>query len=580
MINPVIEDRIYSSYSNIGAIICHTPKTVVYSYKGEDGNDVSVDHRCELINSVQELLDYYGDPFIDPVKYCDLIIAYHLVSNGHYMYISSIDDDMLNTYEENFRTPYNGHTEFSFVNSGYDTVGYRLKSDIKFCQPIIRAKFAINRLDLYVDLYILNRSLIQGDDALRTFSKANLYKTNHYVFDTSKKDTTDQLLIDTLLKDGLELQVVNSDPSKETSLIDEFKACKNLVIYFESYDEHKEKTHEAYDLTKIERNTKSEHYWYRINSDKYIYDFDDEDKASLKYIEAIERLSEKKPEPHNLLLSKIYKSFTIKNDSGLVVRSVLDDMSYDSVVYIQSSLLELFPSDCYTYCYLNTPDISSSSIVDFLNGINSSPESDAENDHHIALLPENYNCDLYYGAISDFVVGSTILQVPNRVHFPLASIAFYNIVRSSSVYSANPVDDLNISNNNIKFIVSESIAESLRDLRCNTLVSFDSDKPTIYGNRTLSLLPNLRFSHIARNFVRMRRSIHEFLETKKFMLNTYYNINNCLNYIKSQILEQYIESGILSNYNIDYTTEHQTVTINVRLVFARALESINLEFTI
>lgn len=568
MINPVIEDKLYSSYSNIGAMVCNTPKTILYDYIDEYGNKIEVDHRCELINSVDELIEYYGDPFIDPVAYHDLVLAYHLVSNGHFVYISAVDDVMLDTHDDGFRTPYNGYTEFSFVNGGYDTVGYKLKSDIKFCQPIIRSTYAINRLDLYVDLYIIDRSLIQGDDALRTFSRANLYRTIHYVFNVSNESTTDQSIIDALSRDGLELQIINADPSKDTSFIDELKACETLVIYFESYDEYKELTHETYDTTKIERNTKSEHYWYRINSDKYVYDFDDEDKVSSKYIDAIYRLSESKPEPHHLLLSRIYKSVTIRNSDGLIVRSILDDVSYDSHVYIQSSLLSLFPSECYTYCYLNTPDVSSSSIIDLLDG-----------DKH-ALLPENYNSDLYYGAISDYVVGSTAAKVPNRVHFPLASMSFYNMVHNDNTYVSNPLDGLNISNNNIKFVVSSSTANTLAKNRCNSLVSFDSSKPTIYGNRSLSLLPNLRYSHISRNFVRLRRSIHEYLETKKFMLNTYFNIQNCLSYIRTQIIDSYIEAGILSNYNIGYTTERQTVTIDIRLVFARALESINLEFTI
>lgn len=568
MINPLIEDRIYSSYSNIGAIICNTPKTVLYSYISKDGVKIEVDHRCELINSTVELIDYFGDPFIDPVKYHDLVLAYHLVSSGNYVYISSIDGDMLSTNEDGFRTTYNGCTEFSFTSGGYDTVGYRLKSDIKFCQPIIRSKYAINRLDLYVDLYILNRSLIQGHDALRTFSKSNLYKTAHYVFDTSKPTTTDELIINTLLMDGLELQIINADPSKNTSFIEELKVCKNLVIYFNSYDEYKEAAHIEYDNSKIERNTKSEHYWYRLNSDKYVYDFDDNDKVISRYIDAISRLSEKKPEPHHLLLSRLYKSITIKNSDGLTVRSMLDDLDYDSCIYIQSSLLEIFPSECYTYCYLNTPDMSAASVEDYLYS-----------DKH-ASLPENYNCDLSYGSISDYVVSSTSMRVPNRVHFPLASIVFYSMVNNNNVYVANPLDGMNLSNSNIKFIVNENSASSLADLRCNTLVSFDANRPTIYGNRSLSLLPNLRYSNISRNFVRIRRLIHEFLETKKFMLNTYFNIQNCLNYIRTQIIDQYIEAGILSNYNIDYITEHQTVIISIRLVFIRALDSINLEFTI
>ena len=566
MINPSIEDRINSSYANIGAIVCMTPKIDLYSYVDEDGNEVLVDHRCSLVNSVEALVNYYGDPFVDPTKYSDLILAYHLVQHGNYVYISAIDGDMLE-HNDDFRTAYNGYTEFSFVNnSGFDTIGYKLKSSIKFCQPIIRFKYAINRLDLYVDLYMLNRSMIQSASALRTLSKASLYKTLHYVFDTSK--ATDELIVSTLLDDGLELQLINTDPTKSTSFIDELKSQKQLVIYYNSYDTYKESHNLPYDQDRVERNTNSEHYWYNIHSDMYVYDFDEEEKVIQKYIDAIEVLSDKKPEPHHLLLSRLYKSVTVRNSDGLIVRSVLDDLSYDSYIYVQSSLLSLFPNECYTYCYINTPDMSSSSVVDFLGG------------KLYESLPENYNCDLYYGAISDYVVDSSIAHNPYRIHFALAAFAFYNIVHNSKVYAANPLDGMNISNNNIKFVVNEQTASALQDLRCNSLVSFDSNKPTIYGNRTLSLLPNLRYSHIGRNFVRLRRLIHEYLGTRKFVLNTHYNIQNCLSFIRTHILDPYVESGILSIYNIDYTTEYQTVTINVRLVFTRALESINLDFTI
>ena len=32
MINPIIRDRLATDYSNIGAIVCRTPKTLHYSY--------------------------------------------------------------------------------------------------------------------------------------------------------------------------------------------------------------------------------------------------------------------------------------------------------------------------------------------------------------------------------------------------------------------------------------------------------------------------------------------------------------------------------------------------------------------
>jgi hypothetical protein len=195
-------------------------------------------------------------------------------------------------------------------------------------------------------------------------------------------------------------------------------------------------------------------------------------------------------------------------------------------------------------------------------------------------LPERYNCDLYFGVAIDYIENNLIVSSLSKVNYTAALLSFYNMIDDPQAYISNSVSDLNISNASIKSSITESLANQLANLRCNSLVLFDTGSPSIYGDRTLSLLPNLRYSHIARNFIRLRKIIRDYLETKKFCLNTPFSIDTYVNYISHTILDSYESSGILSNYNVTYSTAGTSVYINVTLTFNPSLSIMNLTFTI
>ena len=64
------------------------------------------------------------------------------------------------------------------------------------------------------------------------------------------------------------------------------------------------------------------------------------------------------------------------------------------------------------------------------------------------------------------------------------------------------------------------------------------------------------------------------------MINTLYNVRTCVNYIKTDILDEFKKEGIISEYSIDFTTQHKTVFINIILLFSAVAESISLDFVI
>lgn len=154
------------------------------------------------------------------------------------------------------------------------------------------------------------------------------------------------------------------------------------------------------------------------------------------------------------------------------------------------------------------------------------------------------------------------------------------MIINQTLYSANSIENFNISNDFVKSIISESSADKLANIRCNSIVTFETGLPTTYGNRSLSTLPNLRYSNISRSFVYIRRLIREYLETRKFTINTVYNAQNCVNYIQHYLLQQYVDLGILSAYSTSHSIKDKTVFIKINLVFVRAIESISLNFTI
>ena len=528
------------------------------------------------------------------------------------MFVSSIDE--MKHFNDGFDIPYNGYTEFYFLDSNrLPTVGYKIKSGLKFCQPIIQSKRELNILTLYVSLFLLDRSVPKrytdkerGITDVNSFDPLKLYTTYTLEFDVSKvldddgnevTKTKDKDIIDALLDYGIELKLLNT--YNDTDLIDKFSefakfdVVSNQDAIYEKYKGHIDEEHPDGMYYKYFKDVVN--YKYDLHTDQYAFDFSDDDKIASSYADAATRLRHSSPEPLLVSLGRLYKSFTVTSDQEygstedpFIVRSVmcdLDPYNYSVVHYHllnifdpagtkinMTTLSEEYSNASNTYLFISAPDIPVASLNKWL--------SVSDEFSNVVDRKDQYNCDMFYGYIAEYAVSSLYFSHPSKTLISAATLAMYNALLNSSIYMTNEVSSLNISNASVKSYISESTARKLANNRCNTAVMFDTGSPSIYGNRSLSTLPNLRYSHIARNYILIRRLISEYLETKKFILNTVYNIDACTNYIVSNILEQFKINGVLNKYEIDRTTSHKTVYYTITLYFMQMAGSLKLDFTI
>lgn len=588
--------RLFDTNSYIGAIVCHTPKTI---FSKTDRADHS--NWCRLVNNKNDLVKYFGDPFINPKEYSDLILAYDLVGKNIPIFISSIYD--MKTNDDDFFIPYNGYTEFMFLDRNrHDTVGYKLKSDIKFCQPIIQFLFdGVNTLELWVHRYILDRSRELSFLDSISLNSSRWYDSVYYKVILSYDDdnllTTDKDIIDLLYQDGFELKITNGT-SDHQALLKKLMSYKTINISLESFVNDYElaisNNNKNPDASFIDpytpglsnRKIEQDDYWYRINSDDYDYnlqmitDGDDlrlNDEAISYHEIAINNLSNMFPKPHIASLGNLYKSDTKTNtdhSTGInvsyVSNSVISSLPYNDCIHIYSMLLNVFDSDCDTYLFINAPDVTASTIrMKLLN-----------EDLDLFDLHNQYNCDMYFGYVSDYVISALRNKHQVKAYYSAATLTLYSLLIRKKQYLTNSLHGLNVSNTSVKNSITERLARDLTDLRCNSIVLFDSGSPSIYGNRSLATTANLRFSHISRTFIYIRRLVREYLETQKFIINTLYNVTSAINYIRHEILDQFTLDSSLSRYNINYYTEYKTVYITIDLLFYGFSDSITLDFSI
>lgn len=556
MFNLNLSNRQINNNANIGAIICRTPK----SLNDVTENNVTIDNHCALITSTSDLINIFGDPFIDPSSYSDLIVAYNLIKSNIPVYISSIYE--MKDNDDDFDISYNGYTEFTFKDKyNHPTITYKLKSNIKFCQPIIQSSFSINTLDIYVSLYYLDRSLsIYNKKDLYCLKQSQLYKTLHFTYNIN--NATDQDIIDDFSLNGLELKLFNTPSQSETSFIDTLKQYNTFkVILTTDCDDSGNMIHQ------------SDKYYYDIHTENYDYDFSDLDNIIYVYQTAIDRLVLKLPAPHLLCLGKLYKSSSMSHPTdNYVMYTQLKDLDAESYIVIQNYLLDKFDNECDTYLYINTPDVSASTITRLLSN---------NNDYESAYsLLDTYNCDLFFGYAYDNINNSLYYSVPKKVNYSTALLVWYNLLAKQQMYITNGVSNLNISNNHIKLLITKYTADILNTLRCNPIVTFDTGFPSIYGDKSLSTSANLKYSHISRSFVYIRRLIREYLQLQKFKINNAFNAQTCSNYISSSILDTFVNNGILSNYTVDYSIDNKILYINITLLFSSVIEELTLSFTI
>lgn len=535
---------------DLGAIVCRTPKTLNDTIMDE----IPVDNRCVIVSSAKELVYYFGNPFINPSEYADLIIAYNLASNGIPVCVSSVYD--MRDNDDGFDIHYNGYTRFVFKDSNEeDIVGYELKSNIKFCQPIIQSSYIKSVLTVYISLYLLDRDSTKTVDELNSLSESNLYSVVKVSFTNSETSpVTDELLISSLSNYGLELRVINSGGSA-TALVDKLMEYDHLNISL---------TNDTHPGSKKE-------YDYNLNSNLYVYGLSTDQEVQSEYSEAINRVANLLKEPNWLCLSKLYRSVTtIKN--GNIVRSTMVDLDGDNYAVIQNILLSTFSEECNTYLFINSPDIAVSSTIDLI--------SNSGDDKYSFSLLENYNCDLFFGYVSDFTFSSLINSTPHKVFYSASSLVFFNTIINNTTYLANGIANLGISNNSIKSVITKKYADMLQSARCNSLVTFDTGYPSTYGNRSLSLLSNLRYSNVSRNFIKLRKTLRDYLDSRKFSLNSSHLSDSIANYIKYKILNDYLDSGILSNYSIKCSSSYNEINVNISLLFNNTAQEIELNFII
>jgi hypothetical protein len=552
----------YNNYLTC-AFICRTPRTTYNS--------------CALVRTLDDLIKNFGNPFIDPPEYSDLILAYDLVRRNIPVYISSVYD-MLNN-DDNFNISYNGYTEFMIVDEDrMPVVGYNLKSDIKFIQPIIQATYNYynnqgDTLDLDVIAYLLDRSRLKSVDELRSLDSNSLQTIYHYHFSINE-DFTDNDIALALANDGFELQFTNHNDSK--AFVNAIKQISKIQIQYDSYVteyEHRKQSNPELDdpylpgkqLNRIEQ----DNYWYNIHSNNYCYNLEDNSDIQLAYYNAIHVLREQSPEPDYVCLSKIYRSSTDRDSDNNILRSSMVDLDASGYAIVQNILMNEFEEESNSYLFINTPDLSYSAVYSFLSDNSST-----------TLLADHYNCDLIFGFAIDYINNNLQYSRPLRTTIAAASLVMYNLIVHSVQYLTNPVVDLNISNLHVRSSIPESSALKLEQERCNSMVLFDIGSPSLYGNRSLSNLPNLRRSHISRNFVFIRRLIRDYLETQKFTISNLFNLTAITNYITGSILDTFVSDGILNNYTLDYNSFDRTVNINITLTFAGYIKSLELNFRI
>lgn len=564
-----VSNKSFIDEGNVGAIICHTPKTLSNS--------------CTIVKSIDDLIKNFGDPFINPTVYSELVLAYDLVKHGIPLYISSIHDMKIND-DEFTNILYNGYTEFTFLESSIngsnvehlDSVGYKLKSDIKFCQPIIKSMNLSddgNKLHLFVQLYYLDRQETRSIENNNLLYSSYLFKTIEFTYNVDS--LTDSILVSDFSKNGLELKPTFNFAG-DRALTDKLISCaySGLDVLFRSTIDSTPDT------------VKTSDYWYNLHSEDYSYDFDTEFKIVSSYYNAIDLAKSTDQEPLMLCLGRLFKS---KNEyteeilnagteneivKNILISSKLENLDPDTHISVCNYLLDIFNEECNTYLFINSPDLSVSSTIRLLSNTLQYANSPS--------LLNHFNCDLFFGYATDYINDATINHNSRKVYYSSALLSFYNMMLSNKTYMTNNFLGLNIANKSVKIILSESSALKLRDLHCNSMVLFDTGTPSIYGDTSLSKSANLKYSHVSRNFVRIRRLIHNYLERQKFIVNTLFNVERCISYISNTLLNDFRSLGILSDYTVSYTNsvDYKTVNITINLLFKSIADVITLDFTI
>lgn len=553
MVSINLTDKFSSSEYNIGAMICHTPKSLPPS---ASINGELTDNQCVLVNSLDQLLDYFGDPFISPSSYPELLLCYRLVQNGIPMYVVTVDD-MLH-YNDGFEISYNGFTEIQFYDTTEESrlpkLTFKLKSNIKFCQPYLYSTYNNGTLKVNVDRYMLDRQVMQNSTNDNKLDFNMKYDTISYTFNVYTD--TDKSIINAFSNYGIEIQVDNHNtPNTLISVLSNYPLFRPKML--NDYTDYK--------------------YSVNLHTNNYTY-YLPVDKAELEYCRAIDKLNSVSNKPYFLSLCQLYRSIPLNdpNNSSVVLYNYLKPLRAIECTSILNYLLSSFPQESDTYLFINTPDLPFSSVLDWLTQRGMYEATDQ--------LSDNYNCDLFFGYVTEQVHSNLNNSLAHPVYYSLASLSMYSMLLSNnsvvSMYTPTGISKIDMVYRQPKSLINETSASDLLNTRCNSLVTFDTNKLWVYGDRSLSSKPNLRYSHISRLVVLIRRIVTEYLEQAKFTINNYMTMQAYINTINTDILDLLKTGGVLQRYNTSFSIEGKSVLVTIELFFNSTIESVQLNFNI
>lgn len=542
-----------TSVYRLSAFICHTPKTFV----------TDTDRNCQIVTSESQLFEEFGNPYICPKKYTDLILAHKMIVQGLPVCISSVND--VKCYDDGFLTSYNGYTELIIKSKNssdefYNFARLKMKSEVKFCQPYFYCDTDGNTLNIHLQTYLLDRSLLPHNYVQNTLYRSTLVDQVDLSFNTLS--STDQSIINAFSNYGIELK------------IEYLTTNKNVMYILKSYKEFtptpKELSPEGMDPT-----YSLDPYAIDLHDQLYAYDFDNI-TALHTYTEAADKLVALQTPPYFITVCKAMQSFERYSADNKLLYTDITNAPPENCWYIYTELIKSVPASSGIYLFINMPDTSVHTALSLLR---------QENDYTaVDELPESHNCDLFFGYIPSRVKCSLLSGIYQTIYYTAASLIMYNLITNADsiyqTYKPLGMSELGLSYQSPKSYINDSTANQLVNNRCNSVVTFDLGKTWIFGNRSLSNNQYLQHSHIARSVVYIRRIISEYLETVKFNINNALNVQSYINYINSIIIQPFIDGGLLRRSASSFEIDGKSVTITVPLNFNNVVNSINLNFSI
>lgn len=527
-------ENLMSAY--VAGICCLTPKCTLSSRKS-------------FLYTSQNLYSTFGDPYIDPEKYTDLILAKKLLDAGITVCLVSIEDGS------------NGSTEFDNTSTrGNDSlIKWELSSNIRFCIPVMTAKLINSKLlNVNVSLYYKSVNL---DYTTRELSSSSLYASLDY---SMYEESTDEDLVALMLKDGLTLSI-----DKNCNLLDALRDfCSKGVSYISFADYKRIQFAEA---VYSDFNLNLNKYKHTLGASTEI-----ESEGLNAYKQAFDKLHESSKFIDFVADGSLKESYRVSSNDDIISYS-LREMNPSDIRSLHNYIQSLFNEDSHTYVLLNTPDLCVGSTELWLQSLGMYSK--------IEDLTYHFNNELFYGYLYSYETNSLLYTGKVSVKFTTSMLVLYNILLSSNdsnvLYTQGMLSEISVPYIKPYNSISESYANKLLTYQVNSLVYFDRNEAWVFGDSSLSKLSSLKEAHNARLLTHISKLISNYIDTVKFIINTDRNLKSVKNYIDYNILQAYLNSGWISEYNTSITTDpnSRNIIVTVSIVFYKHLEEIKISFT-